>query len=62
MTGDGIYEGLDWLCNAIRRRRNGAWVPSGPTRPPTKVPAGITPTGTAGSTFGVTAATSKAAA
>lgn len=24
-SGDGIYEGLDWLCTAVKRRRNGEW-------------------------------------
>ena len=27
-TGDGLYEGLDWLCQAIRRLRSGEFVPA----------------------------------
>lgn len=26
-TGDGLYEGLDWLCNAVRQFRSGKFVP-----------------------------------
>lgn len=28
LTGDGLYEGLDWLCEAVRRRRSGDWRPT----------------------------------
>ena len=28
VTGDGLYEGLDWLCEAIKRRRSGEWRPT----------------------------------
>lgn len=44
-SGDGIYEGLDWLCAAIKKQRSGEWQAASKSAPTvgktTALPLGV---------------------